>query len=75
MKDKTETSTSKRSYQSFGHSQHTSHSSLSQAGSKSGLYGNTSKRNVAFESKVEKAPPKKNAVQVCRHFLIFLRFS
>eukprot|EP00111_Clytia_hemisphaerica_P020905 TCONS_00061658-protein len=64
MKDKIETSTSKRSYQSFGHSQHTSHSSLSQAGSKSGLYGNTSKRNVAFESKVEKAPPKKNVVQV-----------
>ena len=54
---------SKRSMQTVGNSQ-ISHSSVSHAGSRSGLYGTGSKRNVAFDSKLDKAPPKKATIQV-----------
>jgi len=64
MKDKSDLISSKRSYQTLGHSQRTSHSSLSHAESKSGVPGTSSKRNVAFDSKLDKDKNKKNTIQV-----------
>ena len=64
MKDKSDLISSKRSYQTLGHSQRTLHSSLSHAESKSGLPGTSSKRNVAFDSKLDKDKNKKNTIQV-----------
>ena len=64
MKDKSDIISSKRSYQTLGHSQRTSHSSLSHTESKSGIHGTSSKRNVAFDSKLDKVPQKKNTIQV-----------
>ena len=64
MKEKSDIVSSKHSYKTLGHSQRTSHSSLSHTESKSGIHGTSSKRNVAFDSKLDKTQNKKNTVQV-----------
>ena len=69
MKEKSEIAMTRRSHQNTGgNSQMTSHGSfLHNSHSRSGIFGTSSKRNVAFDAKIDKVPTKKAVVQVNNH--------